>query len=201
LTHPDADHLTGLVSVLQRYKVEQILVTGVAKNSGTYSKWQQEIVANNIPVKKTKAADQYDLGGGVILKILGPDDALLNSSPDTNETSIVAQLVNQKIKILFTGDIQEKAENSILAKNYDIASDVLKVPHHGSANGLTSEFLAKIQPKTAVIEVGANNKYGHPHPSVLDKLKSQSVQIYRTDQNGEINLISDGLTYEVKTAK
>ena len=201
LTHPDADHLTGLVSVLQRYKVKEILATGVSKDSATFKAWETEIKNQNIPVKKTKAGDQYDLDNGIILKVLSPDDTLLNSNPDINETSIVAQLINQKIKILFSGDAQSMAQNSIIAKNYDVASDILKIPHHGSVNGLTAEFFSKIQPKIAIISVGANNRYGHPHQSILDKLKSQAVQIYRTDQNGEIDLTTDGLTYDIKTEK
>lgn len=197
LSHPHADHLTGLLEVLQRYQVDEVWETGVEYPSATYAKWRKEISERQIPDKIVKAGDKKELGDIKIL-ILYPLSPLENKKIDNlNNASIVNRLDYGDFSVLFTGDAEKDVQDKLLDKN--IFADVLKVAHHGSENGLSKSFLTAVRPAIAIISVGQNNKYGHPHQVTLNLLKELAVRIYRTDQNGTIEISSDGKSYSVKT--
>jgi len=108
----------------------------------------------------------------------------------------VAKLIFGKVSFLFTGDISKSVEKELVEK-FNLDSDVLKVAHHGSKNSSSEEFIKKVFPEIAVISVGKNNTYGHPHQQVLDILEKYGIKILRTDENGDIEIISDGENYEI----
>lgn len=201
LTHPHADHLTGLVDVVERYEIGEIWQSGVEYPSKTYDAFKNDIKNKNITEKFVVAGDEKDFdGGSVKFKVLYPLSSEKNKTIDNvNNASVVTSLENNKFSALFMGDLEKSGQSQIMnnLKNYT----VLKVAHHGSENGLSEGLLKIIRPAIAVIEVGANNKYGHPAKTTIDLLKSYIVQIYRTDQNGTIIISSDGQNYSVKKDK
>jgi competence protein ComEC len=120
---------------------------------------------------------------------------------DPNNNSIVVKLQVNSISFLFTGDAEETAERSILNARLDVESTILKVGHHGSRTATSPDFLRAVNPEVAVISVGKDNNYGHPHQETLDKLAAEGVKVYRTDVNGTITISTDGENYVIITAK
>lgn len=145
------------------------------------------------------AGDEKNFGE-VKITILYPLSSLKNKTIDNlNNASIVNRLDFNDFSVLFTGDAEKEVQQKLLDKN--IFVDVLKIPHHGSSTGLTEDFLKVVRPAIAVIEVGAKNTYGHPAPSTINLLKNYAVRIFRTDQNGTIEIDSDGQSYSTKSAR
>lgn len=199
-THPDKDHLGGLIEVLKRYKVEKILTTGVKTDTQGFKVWQDEIKKQNIPILVALFGQIIKLDQKADLFVLSPFDNFENrESNDLNNTSIVNRLVYGDLEILFTGDAEANLEQKLLDIHVDIKSDILKVGHHGSRNSTTEEFLKAVDPDAAVIQVGANNRYHHPTKEVLERLNG--VKIYRMDQDGRVEVKSDGKSYKIKTRK
>lgn len=196
LSHPHADHLTGLLEVIRRYKVDEIWETGVDFTSRTYDTWKSEIRNKNIIDKKVVAGDEENFGE-VKITVLYPLSSIENKVIDNlNNASIVNRLDFKQFSVLFTGDGEKEVQQKLLDKN--IFADVLKVAHHGSENGLLEDFLKIARPAIAVIEVGAKNTYGHPASSTINLLKKYAVRIYRTDQNGTVEIDSEGESYWVR---
>lgn len=197
-THPDSDHLSGLIEVLKHYKVDKILTTGVKSDTNGFKEWLSIIKDKNIQIAEfgqiiqlSKSANMY---------ILSPFENLNGKEEENlNDTSIVSRLVYGDLEILFTGDGEKGLEKEMIDKNLDLKSNILKVGHHGSRNSTTEEFLKAVSPNVAVIQVGANNSYHHPHKEVLGRLAG--IKIYRTDQDGRIEVRSDGKEYKIKTKK
>ncbi len=193
LTHPHADHLVGLLEVLKNYQVDQILTTGVVHTTPEYIKWLETIKNKDIPVKIAQAAQIINLDGAK-MDILYPFESLAEEKvEDLNNSSIVCQLLYGQISFLFTGDIEEETEGKL--KNNNLKSNVLKIPHHGSSTSLLSGILEQVDPNIAIICVGSDNPFGHPAVETLDKLKD--IEVYRTDQNGTVEIVSDGKRYEI----
>lgn len=202
LSHPHADHLTGLLEVAKRYKIDEVWETGVEYSSSTYDSFKNEIKKNadqNIPAKIVKAGDIENFGE-IKISVLYPLSSLENQKIDNvNNASIVARLDDKNFSVLFTGDAEEEVQQKLLDKNINaLHVTVLKVAHHGSSNGLNEEFLKVVRPAIAVIEVGAKNTYGHPAASTINLLKQYAVRIFRTDQNGTVEIVSDGEGYWTK---
>ena len=197
LSHPHADHLTGLIEVLQRYKVNEVWQTGVEYPSATYNTFKNEIQNQNI-LNKYVVAGEIKNFSDVKIEVITPLSSLEKKSIDNvNNASIVNRLEYNKFSVLFLGDAETEIQKKI-AKDMKVAT-VLKTGHHGSKNGTIEEMLAIIRPAIAVISAGKNNKYGHPHAEALNLLKQYAVRIFRTDQNGTVEIDSDGNGYSVKT--
>lgn len=202
LTHPHADHLTGLVEILDRFKVDEIWETGVEYPSATYNSWYEKIDALEIADKFVQAGDTKEFGEAKIL-VLYPLSPLLNQKIDNlNNASIVNRLDFKKFSVLFTGDAEQEVAYKLAKEpeaSQNLHTTVLKVNHHGSASGITEDFLRVVSPAVGVIEVGRDNKFGHPAPSTINLLKKYAVRIMRTDQNGTIEISSDGDGYSVQS--
>lgn len=192
LTHPDIDHLAGIVDVLKRYKVGAILFNGVSKDHIYYQEFLKIVYKKQIPIFVVSEGQVIKLSDGVNFKILSPSENLLTEKlkKDDNLTSIVAKLIYNNNSFLFTGDAPDSLEKELL--KFDLKSDILKVAHHGSKTSSSIKFLETVKPIFSVISVGINNKYGHPYQIVLERLKSINSKILRTDINGDIQIISDG---------
>lgn len=193
LSHPEKDHLFGLLEVLKRYKVENILWTGVVRDTAEWREWQSAIKKEGAEIKIVKAGQRIILqeeNPKIYIDVLYPFENLEGKEvKDSNSTSIVARLTIGEKSFLFTGDIGKVDEEKLLDKNID--SDILKVAHHGSKYSSSEEFLKKVSPDIAVIQVGKNN-YGHPAPGVLASLEKFGIKVLRTDINGDIKFTSDG---------
>ncbi|MDD2753387.1 MAG: MBL fold metallo-hydrolase [Candidatus Portnoybacteria bacterium] len=186
LTHPDSDHLSGLIEVLKRYDVGQILETGIADSTAEYHAWNDLIKQKNIPVVFAQAGDIVKMADDLAIEILYPFGKIngRDFSKNTNSTSIVGKIRYGKNALLFTGDAEGNVEEPLVFAGINLKADILAVGHHGGKNSTSPEFLAAVAPKIAVIQVGAKNKYGHPAPEVLDRLKG--LDIFRTDMDKDV---------------
>jgi len=197
LTHPERDHLTGLIEVLEKYKVENILWTGIVRDTAEYKEWKKLIEEEKAEIFIAKAGQKISCLTWQIkqcdLEILQPFESLEGKEfKDSNNTSIISKLVFGKNSFLFTGDAYKNVEVELINKEAEIDSDVLKVAHHGSKTSSSEEFLKAVSPEIAVISVGRENKYGHPNEEVLELLEKYGIRVLRTDKDGDIKIISDG---------
>lgn len=200
LTHPEDDHLTGLIPVLERYEVQKILYSGWPCAKPTCERWQELIEQKEIEVQIAQGGMKIDLGEGLWFDVLHPGTELMEGTDsDVNNNSVVMRLVMGGTSFLFTGDIEEEAEGAILASGQALTNTVLKVPHHGGKTSLSDEFLEGVSPQLAVISVGRDNRFGHPAPETLEKLRE--VAVLRTDEQGTIEVVTDGKQYWVKTQR
>jgi competence protein ComEC len=199
LTHPDYDHVRGLIEVLRKYKIENILWTGIKKDSAEYKEWIDLIKEEKANIFIARAGQQIS-SRRTVLRVLYPFENLEGQeSSNINDTSVVVRLTNNYNSFLFTGDISKSVEKKIVEKEIEIQSDVLKIAHHGSNSSSSREFLARVLPEIAVIQVG-ENQYGHPHPEVLERLENSGISVLRTDKAGSIKIISDGENLKYETA-
>lgn len=196
-THPDADHIGGLVDVLGHYELGAYIESGVPDGTQTARALRRMIGEQNIPVYIAKRGMALDLGGGAYLEILFPDRDVSNlPSSKTNDGSIVARLVYGQSEVMLTGDAPQYVEEHLLKYGAEsVRSDILKVGHHGSKTSTSERFLVEVSPDVAIISVGANNRYGHPAQVVLDALQKAAVPVVRTDEEGTIVFVSDGTQF------
>ncbi len=198
LTHPDADHITGLVDVLDYYQIGHILTSGFETDTAVYRKWRELINEKSIPLTIAQAGQKVILGKGIVLEILWPEQPLIGIK-NANNASVVGKLIYGQAEFLLTGDIEKNIEGILLERNWNLESDILKVPHHGSKTSSSYNFIKAVNPKIAVILVGENNRYKHPHKDILERFNQMAV--FRTDTNGDIAIFTDGNAFEVKTER
>ncbi len=198
LTHPEKDHLGGLNYVLRRYEVENILWTGVLRDTKTFEYWQENLESEKANELIAEKGQRIKAGGAQIFILYPLENLEGKEYKNSNDTSIVAQLVFGKNSFLFTGDATKKTEKELLAQEFNLNSDILKVGHHGSKISSKREFLENVSPEIAVISCGKNNPYGHPHQDVLNSLEEFVIKVLRTDEQGDIKIISNGISYEIK---
>lgn len=207
LTHPDQDHLMGLLHVLQRYKVDYILWTGIKRDGGNYQKWLELLSEKQKEGSKILIVNLNTKikSGSVLIDVLNPLENLEGKyfTKKGNDTGIVSRLIFGESSFLFTADISSKVEQAIInlsaqaGNKFDLASDVLKVPHHGSKYSTSEEFLKTVNPQVSVISSG-KNPYGHPTQEVLQRLEKFGIKTFRTDKDGDIEIISDGNNFKIK---
>lgn len=187
ITHPDADHLGGMDVIIYKYDCGMIFMPDVEKDTEPYQEvldvMELKYYSKTIP----KVGDEYKLGNATF-QIISP--ALTYS--ETNNNSIVIRLVHGDNSFLFTGDIELQAQQEMAYSGFELKSTVMKIPHHGGKGGYQKWFYNEVQPEYAVISCGINNSYGHPNQEVLESLKEFGVQLYRTDEQGNIVATSDG---------
>jgi competence protein ComEC len=200
LTHPDLDHITGLVPVLERYQVETVIHRQVELDSETYDYWLQLVEAEGADVYRGEIGLQLNLDRGLEMLVLHPGAELpTGSEPNVNNSSIVTRLTYGQVSVLLTGDIEAEVEQRLVAQGATLASTVLKAAHHGSCSSTTEEFLAAVDPEVVVISVGADNDFGHPCAGVLERLGE--LPVYRTDERGVIEIVTDGAQAWVETER
>lgn len=193
LTHPHSDHLAGLVKVLQKYEVKTIYFTDAVHTSDLYFDWLDAVKSENARVVTPRTGDNYIWGSSLQFKVFFPDESFDGKTvSELNNTSVVGQLIYQNKKILFTGDAEKEVQDKILAQKSDIKSDIYKIPHHGSQNGIDEAFIKAVNPQYAVIFAGKNNKFGHPSKIALDSLKKFNILTLSTKTNRNITFYSDG---------
>lgn len=184
-THPDQDHIEGLIDVIKNYKIEKIIDNGMSSDSQIYKNYLEIIKEKDIErLRGRKGLNIKD--GEINLEIIYPDIDAEDNAKDTNQNSLVSKLTYGKSSFLFTGDFPLEKEANILESKVDLSAKFLKISHHGSKNATGEEFLGKVNPIEAIISVGKNNKYGHPASEIIDKLKIRNIEIIRTDYLGDI---------------
>lgn len=197
LTHPHADHINGLLEVLRRYDVSQVLENYYPYQTPEYVEWNK--LKTEAQISQAQAGQVIDLGLGVRIFVIYPDQINAGQPKNNpNDASVVLKLVYGENSLLLSGDIEAPLEKKLVLTGADLDSDFLKVAHHGSKTSTTQEFLEVVTPEAAFIEVGAKNRYGHPSPAVLQRLENLGVKYYRTDIDGTKELILDGQNYFIK---
>ena len=196
LTHPDEDHVAGLVEALRRYRAGLILDTRLPRESPTGQAWAA--LTTPYAVQSTHyypaRGTVLDLGSGARLQVLHPGEAFLaGTASDDNNNGLVLRLTYGRASFLLTGDLGMEGELHLLAQqDLPLDSTVLKVAHHGAKTATTLRFLEAVTPRVAVISVGAGNRFGHPAPEVLERLEEAGAEVWRTDECGDIEIVTDG---------
>ncbi|HTJ25444.1 MAG TPA: DNA internalization-related competence protein ComEC/Rec2 [Candidatus Limnocylindria bacterium] len=192
-THPHGDHVGGCLSIVQALRVEAIGDSGQRYGGRAYRDCLAAARARRVPVLLVRRGMRYATPDGVVLDALAPEEPLLTDGPnDVNENSVVLRLTyrcstcSSPFRMLFTGDAGAQSEARMLASGAELATDVLKVGHHGSAYSSTPAFLAAVHPRYALISVGRHNLFGHPAPSTLTALRTVGATVYRTDRCGAV---------------
>lgn len=198
LTHPHADHVTGLIDVLARYPVARILGTGVVHTTPEYLEFLQTIKDRGKILEEARRGDRFEFGD-VAMEVLAPIESLAGKRvEELNNTSIVLRATYGETHFLLTGDAQGEVEEELLSSGSVSSADVLKVGHHGSKDASSERFLAAVHPTYAVISVGKDNSYGHPSPRTLARLERAGSWVLRTDEHGDIRFTSDGRTLHLQ---
>jgi len=193
-THPHEDHIGGLDAVIENFDIGVIYMPKAMSTTKTFEDVLNAIAKKGMKVTTLIPGTKVEFGEASFT-ILAPNS---DNYKEVNNYSIVIKLDHGNNSFLFTGDAEDVSEKEMMEKGFDLSADVLKVGHHGSSSSTTEEFLVKVNPKYAVICVGKDNKYGHPHKETLDLLNKKGIKIYRTDKSGTIIAISDGesITFE-----
>jgi len=187
LTHPDKDHLFGLVEALRRYKVENILWTGVNSDSSLFQEWKKAMEKEGANVWIAEQGLNIDISTYRYINVLYPFESLENRNvSNLNDTSIVLMLDSNGRRALLPGDISSRVEALLAEKGLSVGADILKVAHHGSRYSTSEDFVKAVAPSVAVISAGENNPYGHPSPDILAILEDSGINILQTSKQKDI---------------
>ncbi len=197
LTHPHADHVTGLVQVLRRYTVKNVLFVDTPYDTPDYAAWLSEIKKEGANIVMPSQGEEFRFGDALLKIIYPTEDVIGKPLENVNNASFVTKFSYGDTDVLLEGDAEKEEEAELLRSGMDISAEVLKAGHHGSKTSSTPEFLDAVHPETAVISAGEGNAYGHPHFRTLHELESRGIRIFRTDEDGDVILKSDGKTYEI----
>lgn len=187
-THPHSDHIGGMTDVLNNFPVKVIYDSGVPHTTQTYEQYLTLIDQKDIKYVVPEPGDLIDFAPGVAVQVL----AAGGHYEELNDRAIILKATHGDNSFLFMGDAGFDVESDLIKSGYDLQSDVLKVGHHASKYSSGTSFLKAVQPKISVIEVGADNPYGHPTREAINRLEAAGSTIYRTDYDGDIVVTSDG---------
>lgn len=196
-THPDADHIGGLDTVLEAFDVDQVYAPRVNHTTDTYRDFLLAVKNEGVTIKTAKA--------GVVIpsesadfEIIAP---LTDGTRDLNSWSAVLKMTHEENTFLFMGDAPIRTEQQLLTAGIDVKADVLKIGHHGADTSSSIPFLQAVHPERALISAGEENAYNHPRPTVMNALAAESITIDRTDRMGTIEYTSDGTAITVTSRK
>lgn len=197
LTHPHADHLFGLVEVVKRYEVKNIILTDAIATTQEYQEFLNIIKDKNIHTILANNGEIYKIGDNFNFQIIYPDESFKDTNiKNLNNTSIIGKIIFGSVSIQATGDAEKDLQGKIANKYCDqLSSNIIKIAHHGSKNGINTNFFDCVNPEMAIISVGFDNKFGHPHQETLEFLNKNNVKTLRTDEQSTIEIISDGINF------
>jgi competence protein ComEC len=201
-TNPDQDHVGGLQALIEALPVGAWVDPVIPTTNETYAGLLQMVSTRGITALRARRDMQLDLGPAVQVELLWPAEPLrlTDGEPSHNDNSVVIQITHREVRFMITGDIEQPAEEAIveLETNRGLRSDVLVVAHHGSQTSSSAAFLDVVSPDVAIVPVGPDNQYGHPHDEAIQRLRFRSIRIYRTDLDGNVVVRSDGDAYEIE---
>ena len=193
-THPHSDHIGGLEHIVRNMEIGSVYMPKVTHNTATFESLLLSIKEKSLKINPVYAGDIIYETEDAMVKVLSPTE---EEYSNLNNYSVILEIKYGDTAFLLTGDAEAEILDEIYAKDID----VLKVPHHGAISSLSEVFLDRTSPGVAVISVGGRNQYGHPHDATIDAYKKRSISIFRTDENGTITAVSDGLKVTVKGEK
>lgn len=196
-THPDSDHIGGLIDVLQDFPVDLFVMSPTFKRTETIAELESVIRSKSIPTKMVARGDILDGLSQCQITVLNPQS---NSFAEDNDLSIVLRLDHGENSFLLTGDASEWAEADMLSASIDLDCDVLKAGHHGARSSSSMPFVHAVSPELVLVSVGRDNRYGHPHEEALERFQREKGRVLRTDQQGAISILSDGENLRAMTA-
>ncbi len=197
-THPDADHIGGMSTVIEKIEVERFVMAympeGAEPTTFVYESMLEALDERGVEIVEARPGDVYELGTARV-QILSP----FEESEETNDMSIVTRLTFGDRAFMFTGDADEALERQIMTKGFNVKADVLKVGHHGSKSSSSRAFLDAVDPEFAVITCGEFNQYNHPHDQTLQRLIERDIDYFRADRCGDIVFYTDGTELTMET--
>lgn len=194
-THPDADHIGGLIEVLNTFNVTNFVDSGFVHTSQTYYELLTLIDKKNIKFSVAEELDKIALDPHIIIRVLYADE----NAKESNEASIVLKATYNKVSFLLMGDADTAIEDYIRGK-YDVSATVLKNGHHGSNTSSSAAFISNVSPKVAILSYGKNNSYGHPNSAVEGRLKNTGTKTYKTAVDCDITVTTDGIKHSVSNS-
>lgn len=199
-THPHEDHIGGMVKVFNNFKVDSFYMPKVTHTTKTFNNMIDAVNKAGLKIQTLKSGSDIDLGSGAKFKVYSP---VSESYDELNDYSPIMKFIYGDTSFMFTGDAEVSAEKEVLNRYpaSELKSDVLKVGHHGSTTSTCDEFLNAVNPDIAVISLGAGNSYGHPHKEIMNKLQNKNINIYRTDNLGQITITSNGNNINISTER
>lgn len=202
-THPHADHIGGMQSILNNFKIKVYMDNGFPHTTKQYDDLMtlaEQKVAAGMKYMTGRQGQRLNFGPDAHFEVLWPNDAgLKDTRSDINANSVILKLIHENNCFLFMGDAEAETEQAILP--YVDKCQVLKVSHHGSPHSSIPELLDKVQPDYALLSCGLANKHGHPGKATLDALDAHHTKYFRTDWQGEITVVSDGTNIRITTEK
>ncbi len=195
-TNPLKDHIGGMIDLIENYEISRIILPQIDTLNKTFKDLQMEMLARYMKPIKPEPGKNYTLGDASFM-ILAPNSTNYDGLADY---SIVVKLIYGETSFLLTGDAGKISEQEMLDMEFDLSANVLKLGRHGSSSSTTDEFLSAVNPDSAVISVGKDNDYLHPHMGTMLKLKDREIPVYRTDEQGSIVAVSDGhsITFNIE---
>lgn len=191
-THEDADHIGGLIDVLERYDVVRVLRTDNENDTPVADVFRDRVIEEGADIAYAMRGQVYEIGGGVTLEVLFPDRSMVEV--ESNTSSIVLRLVYGETEVLLTGDSPKNIEEYlVLISGADLESDILKLGHHGSRTSTSELFLKQVGPQYGIVSAAKDNTYGHPHVEVTDLLFNEGIDMLSTAEEGTITFVSDGV--------
>ncbi|HAN44068.1 MAG TPA: hypothetical protein DCP97_01615 [Ruminococcaceae bacterium] len=200
-THPHSDHMGSMSYIVDTFDIGEVIMPPIPDDimptARFFTDALKSIKNKGLKITTAKAGQRLELGSNAVLTVLGP----VQQFDSLNNISVVCRLSLGKTSFLFTGDMEAEAETALLKSGAKLSSTVLKLGHHGSKTSTTQKFLDEVNPSYAVISVGADNSYSHPHQETLKKLKTKKIPVYRTDESGTVTFVSDGESIKASTEK
>ena len=192
-THPDADHIGGLIPVLNSIDIGQFYDSGKVHTSQTFEEMLTLIDTKNIPYNVPKAGDSLEFDADINVKVLNANE----HATDNNDASIVLKVTYGNVSFLLTADAGIALEKEMMQN--DVKATILKAGHHGSNTSSSAEFIQKVHPEVTILSYGEGNKYGHPHAEVVERLQAIGSKIYATAEAGTVIVSTDGVNYDVNS--
>lgn len=203
-THPDTDHVTGLIPVLEKYNVKTIIVSPAISDTNIFGDVKKHIDDERADIYTARTGDRIDFHDGVVAQILYPPLQSVRKMNDTNSVSVSMLITYGNETFLLTGDLPSTEEQQLINSGFlDFIKNitVYKVGHHGSKYSSGEQLLSYIKPEYSVVSAGKNNKYGHPNGETIERLQKYTKEIISTIDRGTISFVTDGRMMEVETGK
>ncbi len=200
LTHPHLDHMSGLFTILEGFSVGKVVLARCGDSSNTYKEFLEMVRQKKIPICSVARGDCLVQGEGLETTVLNPGPNLHNGTrSDINNNSVALLLTYGKTRIIICADMEREAEEELCQSGLPLKADILRVGHHGSATSSTTNFLERVSPEWAIISAGTNNRFGHPAPEAIVRLREKGIKLLRTDVHGAVIVSTNGKEIDIET--